>query len=131
MGLDHTFGTLAAAREVPTVNKLIAHIKGGACFDFFEEQEIGHVLTFTYNLITWIERDGADRLELGSTAFVWSKDGQVMGIFPITVPEPTPSFLGVLFQVFERDTVVQAYLHPTYEGAGVFSFQRDNDTTKD
>ena len=106
------------------MSELSDYIASGSWIEFFNEAEVDHVLTFSYNLIQWIERDGADMLERRPNEFVWSKGQKIVGVFPITVPEPIPSFVHTLLVVFERDKILQEYLNATYEGDGVFRIRR-------
>ena len=108
------------------MSELIEHIDSGGWYAFFRNEEIGHVLTSSYNLIKWIERDNADMLELKPTKITWSKNCQIVGTFSVTVPEPTPSFIETLLQIFDRDAVVQKYLEVIYEGMGVFKIKKRN-----
>ncbi len=103
---------------------LLSYIKSGKSLELYSEYEKSHVLSFCYNLISWIERDAADRLERRPTKFIWSKGENIVGTFPITVPEPKPSFIETLLNVFEKDEVIRQHLSPTYDGAGVFRFSR-------
>jgi hypothetical protein len=106
------------------MSDLLSHINSGKFLELYSEYEKSHVLSFSYNLISWMERDGADRLERKPTEFIWSNGQDIVGTFPITVPEPKPSFIETLLCVFERDKVVREHLAPTYDGAGVFRFNR-------
>lgn len=112
------------ARKI-IVSILAKHIDDGNWMSLFEREQITHVVTFSYNLIKWIERDRADTLELRSTEFVWSKNQTTMGKFPISVSEPEPSFLETLLEVFDKDEVVQKHLGVRYEGHGKFTFRRN------
>lgn len=97
------------------------HIDAGNWKIYFTDDEIGHSLTFSYNLIKWVFLDNADILEYNHTEFVWSKKNQVIGTFPLHVPEPTPIFTATLITIFERDKVIQQYVDVVYDEKGVFT----------
>lgn len=110
------------------MDELKKHIDGGDWLKFFTDDEIGHVLTFFYNMFKWLERDEADTLEFRSTEFVWSKNQQIVGRFPITVPEPVPTFREVLLQILDRDTVIQKYFYVAQVDPGIFTLRRHQKT---
>lgn len=104
------------------MSAITAYIDGGSWVSHFDESEKGHALSFLYNLLKWLDRDNADELRLTSNKFVWSREGNVIGSFPITTPEPTPSFQEVLIKILERDVEIQKHLYlvSTHELTFVF-----------
>lgn len=105
------------------MSELETHVISGAWDRFFDETEIDHVLTFLYNVIKWIIRDKADLLEINSHEFIWSKNGQVMSIFPITISNPTPSFIEKFSQILNKDAIVKKYFKIIQNGPSVFIFE--------
>lgn len=74
----------------------------------FDEQ--GHLLSFIYSLLKWLDRDHADALELTRTEFTWYRDKVIVGRFPITIPEPTPTFKEFLLLVLSRDDYIKKFI---------------------
>ena len=88
---------------------LTAHIDTDGWSKFYGDTEHGHVLGFCYSLLKWSERDNADSLEFTSNEIVWKRAQAIVGRFPITVRQPTPTFVETLCLVIERDIVVSQY----------------------
>ncbi|MBN8620644.1 MAG: hypothetical protein J0L63_17150 [Anaerolineae bacterium] len=107
------------------MDELTPYVNSALWLSLFSEQERGHVLNFWYNLLAWMQRDAADELRLMPDEFVWSKNGEVVGRFSITVPEPKPTFIEQLLMILDRDITVQKYLHPIKDDKGRFSFTPD------
>lgn len=105
------------------MSALSTYIDQGSWLNHFDEKEKGHVLSFLYNMLKWLERDKADELRLMPKEFVWSKQGEIVGRFPITTPEPTPSFHEMLLRILAHDREVQKHLQVASDDKLTFSFK--------
>ena len=99
------------------------YIDGGSWINHFDESERVHLLGFFYNLFKWLDRDKADALRLISNEFIWSREGNIVGRFLITVPEPIPSFQEMLNRILECDDVIKKHLYPDSADKLSFTFK--------
>ncbi|MBI1277688.1 MAG: hypothetical protein GC179_06135 [Anaerolineaceae bacterium] len=95
------------------MTNLDQYYRSGKWLSLFHEAEQGEVLNFWYSMFKWLERDNADELLLLPNEFIWNKNGNVVGRFPIRVTEPNPSFHNQLLLILNRDAIIQEHLIPT------------------
>lgn len=76
----------------------------------FKPNELNEVLLLVYNILKWAVRDQADTLILGPVGFSWSKQGDIVGDFPVKGISPKPTYAEAFRQVLERDQIVRINL---------------------
>jgi hypothetical protein len=100
---------LEARRE--NMDTLISYIENHKWNHLFRNDEGSHIISHTYNVIKGAFRDGADRLILTSNEFIWTKELENLGRFPVTYPVPPKySFRKALIEILERDEFVKKHL---------------------
>ena len=93
--------------------------------EVFEPHEMNEVIGAIYNIIQRAIRDKSDTLTLTPSRFVWSKNGHVIGEFPIDLINPTTSFRDTLQMILERDEVIRQHLHIITDESGQLSYRID------
>lgn len=78
----------------------------------FERHELNHVLLMMYNILNRALRDDADTLHFEEPAIRWSRAGNDLGQFDLSML-PTPAAFHAAFTLMcDRDADVRAHVRP-------------------
>jgi hypothetical protein len=105
------------------MSKLTRHIESGSWSELYSSNERGHALSFMYNVVRWLERDKADRLVVENDQFIWFRNDVQAGLFPLTIPQPTPPFVELLNSMIKQDEVIGAHLEPRFDHPNTYNFR--------
>lgn len=67
------------------------------------------VLRTMYTILNRAVRDQADTLQMDAIQITWSRNGTILGTFPLTIVTPTRSHRSALEEILARDPLVQQH----------------------